>query len=295
VLKLKHNKKRNIGLLTEFFSKHISKSILNKQDQQLAEAKKIWSKYFRKDTELAKEYQLFTSLYEISVKNKEVAFSLIQTVKGHCKKQNFQQLEKEKTALIQEINTKINYDKQFFEYQVADYKKIATIQILLNSWRENNLNEIYQVADLEDKLLEQIIRQDNLVNQQPDTTILETSDHDIDALVVSIMQEKFNKKYENVLSEEQKHIINLYVFSQQDENHKKNFISILDEKKRQTLSFVEYEIANTRDKRNVEKLKEIREVLNNQSYDNINDDVITFFVHVCKLKDELREGENTIV
>lgn len=294
MLKLKHNKKRNIGLLTEFFSRHISKSILNKQDQQLAEAKKIWAKYFKKNTELAKEYQLFTTLYEASVKNKEVAFSLIQTVKEHCKKQNLQQLEKEKTALIQEINTKINSDRQFFEYEVGDYKKIATIQILLNSWRENSLHEIYQVADLEDKLLEQLIHQDTS-SSQPDTKILETSDHDIDALVVSIMQEKFNKKYENVLSEEQKNIINSYVFAQQNESHKKKLISILDEKRRQTLSFVEYEIANTKDKKNVDKLKEIKEVLNNQSYDNINDDVITFYVHVCKLKDELREGDNTIV
>lgn len=302
MLKLKHNKKRNTGLITEFFSRHMSKSIVLKEDRQLEEAKKIWVKYFssNKDSELFKEYSLFTTLYETNVKNKETAASLLRVVKEHSKKQNIQKLEQEKTALIQEINSKLNADKTFFECDVPDYKNIATIQILLNSWRENNLAEIAEVASLEDKLLEHLIAAPTSLSealkegQAP--CVLESNDEDLDALVVSLMTEKFNRKYEKVLTEDQKNIINAYVFSQSDEVQRNKLAGLLNEQRRQTLSFIEYELnTNTVDARSKTKLTKVKDILSESKATDVNcmdDDMIMFYVNVCKLKDELKENNS---
>lgn len=296
MLKLKHNKKRNVGLITEFISRNMSKSIVLKQDEQLEEAKKIWVKYFSKNTELSKEYRLFAALYETTVKNKETAASLLQIVREHSRKQDAVKLEKEKTALIQEINaSKLNEDKSFFDCEVSDYKNLATIQILLNSWRDNNLSEIANVAALEDKLLEHLIAgptsPSEALNENNQPEVLGTRDEDLDALVVTIMTEKFNRKYENVLTEDQKDIINAYVFSQTDASQKQKLSALLNEQRMQALSFVEYEIKTTTDARNQAKLKKIKGLLEENNIDHINDDVITFYVHVCKLKNELKEGK----
>ena len=59
---MKHNKKRNVGIIYELLLKHISTKLLegNKKDAKIAT--RLIEKHFKKGTELYKEFRLFNAL-----------------------------------------------------------------------------------------------------------------------------------------------------------------------------------------------------------------------------------------
>ena len=61
-VKLKHNKKRNVGLIYELFLKHMSNCLVDGDIASLKIATKILEKRFAKGTELYKEFRLFNAL-----------------------------------------------------------------------------------------------------------------------------------------------------------------------------------------------------------------------------------------
>src|SRR5574343_469764 len=99
---LHHNKKRNTGLLNEFFARHIAKCIVEKNYDGANKAKSLYTKYFGNNTELSKENYLFNVLYNTTIRNKSVASSLMEKVKHSCRKQDNERLNREKTKLIHE-------------------------------------------------------------------------------------------------------------------------------------------------------------------------------------------------
>ncbi len=55
MLTFKHNKKRNTGLVQEWFARYVASAILDHRDEDLVLAKKILMGSFRAGTQLAKE------------------------------------------------------------------------------------------------------------------------------------------------------------------------------------------------------------------------------------------------
>lgn len=288
----KHNKKRNVGLMNEFLSKHIASCIINKKDVDVDVAQNLWLKHVgNSKSELSKEHALFNALYKTNVKNREVAAGLLESVKNHCKKLNSSKLDKEKTELIHEIKASIK-DSEFFNREVSDYRTCATIQILMNSWRENDPNKLAETTFLEDQILEHLIKENKFAPMDPN--VLSMQDKDIDGLVVSIMTEKFNKKYDNVLTDAQKNLVNLYVFSA-DPNNRKKLVEALKEVRITTLSYIDYETRTSTNKRVVDKLKKVKSLLEGKykevDHTQITDDMVTFYMTASKLREELTSNE----
>jgi hypothetical protein len=155
---LKHNKKRNCGLLAEFFAQHMAECLVSKKHNKVGIAKNIWDKHVKKGTELQKEIQLFRALYETKLRNEEIALELLKNARKNAKQINSEKLEKEKTELIQEIQKEIR-DPRFFNKSIEDYTTYATIQILLNSWIEKPLTEGVinpAITELQDLVLSHI-------------------------------------------------------------------------------------------------------------------------------------------
>lgn len=289
---LKHNKKRNVGLMSEFLSKHIASCIVHKKETDVTVAQNLWLKHVgNSKSELAKEHALFNALYKTNVKNREVAVSLLESVKQSCKKQDVVKLDKEKTELLHEIKATIK-DEDFFAREVSNYRTCATIQILMNSWRDSDPNKLTETTELEDQILDHLIREDKFAPLDP--SVLSLNDKDIDGLVVSIMTEKFNNKYEKVLTETQKEIINLYVFSS-DPDNKRKLIESLKEIRISTLSYIDYETQTSTNKRVVDKLQKVRSLLEGRYKEvdslKITDDVVTFYMTASKLREELISNE----
>lgn len=289
---LKHNKKRNVGLVSEFLSKHIASCIIHKKDADVDVAQNLWLKHLgNAKSEIAKEHALFNALYKTNVKNKEVAASLLESVKQHCKKQNALKLDKEKTELLHEIKASIK-DSQFFDREVNDYRTCATIQILMNSWRENDATKLAETTQLEDQILEHLVKENKFAPMDP--SVLSMQDKDIDGLVVSIMTEKFNNKYDSVLTDTQKNLVNLYVFST-DPDNKKKLVEALKEVRITTLSYIDYESRTSTNKRVVDKLKKVKSLLEGKykevDHTQITDDMVTFYMTASKLREELTSNE----
>lgn len=285
--KLKHNKKRNTGLLYEFFARYIGKAILDGRDADITKAKTLLRKHFNKGTDIHKELKLFKALSESSASNREQALHLINRVREAVKFQSQARLDLEKTSLIHEVNANLNAEL-FFEETIPDYKKLATIQVLLNTWRDETLKEaVSETVQLEERLIEDMLA--TKAHQQK-AEALEMTTEDVDRLVVNIMTDKVNRKYSN-LSSEQKNIIGLYVFSKDDTISRIQLAEQLQGIKKRflgTLSSHQHEFAD--DAVLTNKLQEIKTQLQ-QSYNDpsaITEDLVSFYLGLSKLEGEVR-------
>lgn len=296
---LKHNKKRNIGLLNEFFARHLAMCVIDKKFNDIDKSKVIWKKYLSENTELFKESQIFDAIYNTRVSNKETAYSFLQNLKSIAVKQDAKKLNDEKTRLLHEIKNNVK-DVGFFEREVTDYRTQATIQTLINCWRESSVNveAVQLAAQLEDHVIQHLISQPIL--ESKDASVLELDDQDISGLVFNIMLEKFNKIYGQALTEDQKTILNMYLFSTSNQNVKENLSTILENLRSEVLDLLQQECIANHNKLLVEKYTKVRNMLMEAPYCNItaptnvlNDDMITFFMSVSKLREELM-SENEI-
>jgi hypothetical protein len=283
----RHNKKRNIGLLGEFFSRYIANALVEKRYKDIEKAKNIWSEYVNPKTELYKELSMFTALHSSSLKNREVTHSLFENVKRHCIKQNQRTLDEEKSRLINAINLHLK-DPKFFDREIPKYKEYANIQILMNSWRGIGFKgSLTEIAQLEDNVLQQML----LEKKQPvlKSEALEMTNDDIDGLVLKIMTEKTNAKFSKVLNSQQQQIIKLYVLSERNQETEQKLKSLLEDIRKTSEVTIKKALASASDldKEVCAKLNKILLLLNEDSNKALNDESVMFHMSLEKLKEEI--------
>lgn len=286
--KLKHNKKRNTGLLYEFFTRYIGKAILENRDTDINKAKTLLKKHFNRSTDTYKELKLLRALSESNVTTREQALHLINRVRDTVKFQSQARLDLEKTSLIHEVNANLSAEL-FFEETIPAYKKLATIQVLLNTWRDETLKEaVGETVELEERLIEFMLERPAITNQTNEAA--QMTNEDVDRLVVNLMTEKVNKRYNN-LNPEQKEIIRLFVFSKDDESSRRQLSERLEGLKRRFIGTVAahaHEFAN--DTTLTNKLSEIRGLLQKDYSDTsvITEELTTFYLGLSKLEEEVK-------
>lgn len=284
---LKHNKKRNAGLLNEFFARYMAKAIIEKRDNDLAKAKELFTKHFHQGTDLHRELKMFNALFETKLVSRDAAVSLIDQVKQGCKLQSQAKIDLEKSALLHEINVHLG-DPSFFDQEISGYRDYATIQVLMNHWRGGLLTEhLSEAAQLEDKLI-QFITSKNAIQENKE--VLQMTNQDVDGLVVNIMTEKLNKKFSSALNETQKKILQLYVFSKDDSSMKTTLVEFLEDLRQKTLTEIHKALETSTDAKKVEgKLQEVRTMLQEDYRDTtkLDDQMVTFYMTVSKLEEEL--------
>ncbi len=288
---LRHNKKRNIGLVYEFFSRYVGQAILENRDGDVAKARTLLCKHYNKTTDLYKEYKLFKVLYETRLTNKDSALQLINKVRDAVKLQSQSRLDMEKSSLIHEINLHLGDDK-FFNRSVQDYKTYASIQMLLNSWRSLDLHEnIGEAAQLEERLVEHLTRKTELKPSLEHADSMSTED--VDRLVVHMMTQKVNEKFGTALNEEQKKLIQLYVFS--DGQTSAELTALLESIKQRSMHSVTVgsSVEFVKDKVMVNKLDEVYGLLVNEYSDTTSptDDLIGFYLGLSTLQKEMSSNE----
>jgi len=77
----KHNKKRNVGIIYELFTRHISSLVIEGKKREVKKATKILERRFRKGTELYKEFRLFNALVNASVSSQDKAVIIVENAK----------------------------------------------------------------------------------------------------------------------------------------------------------------------------------------------------------------------
>lgn len=199
-MKIKHNKKRNIGLVFEQLNQLLTESIIRSDKDTASVCLRLMREHFRSGTELAKELRLFLSLSTIQVKDSALIERIMREAKEASKNVDRKKLAKEKTELIKQVNEQFG-KSQVFNTKVQNFKSLATVQVLLNEWRKKE--SASYVVELEEKLINEI-KNSNALEVKKKTS------PPVNQLVLEMARKKFNQKYSN-LSQNQVNMLFEYV------------------------------------------------------------------------------------
>lgn len=200
----KHQKKRNVGLLYEFLTMHAAEGLVAGDDKRVRQSLKLLRRHFREGTELNREFRLFNALANTFVVGSDTAERIVQSAKEAARRYDAAALDREKSLLIRSINHTFD-DPTFYDKRFEGYRTYATIQMLLNEWREPRPTDVVQAAQYEATLVEhlQAPKEKNVLDEHRDDRV--------DDLVVDLMVKKLDGKYKGVLNEEQMRLMNAYV------------------------------------------------------------------------------------
>ena len=276
---MKHNKKRNVGIIYELLLMHISTKLLEGKKKDAKVATRIIEKHFKKGTELYKEFRLFNALAKTNITNTHTVASILNEAKIASNKLKSKTLEKQKSALLKDINYQIN-DSNFYYRSIPDYRDLGLVQLTLNEWRKE-YKDVKRLVDLETSLGELMLKDKNKTNEEN-----YNASHS-DRLVFKIMTEKFNRRYGEELSSDQKKIIEGYVFLSDKEPSKlQEFFEL---KKKEALIDLESFEDKSNNRYLLSKLDEVREKIVNLSSKEINDKNVVKFLTLTKMISEIKK------
>jgi hypothetical protein len=267
-----HNKKRNVGIIYEQIMSFICERLMEDSQIEAQKAINIVKENFNKNSQLYKEFKLFKALSETHNITDNLANLIISEAKSACNNMfDSQKLEKEKSKLIKDLNYTFGKGV-IFEQNVSNYKIYATIQTLLNEWR-NNDNNFDKITEYEIVLHESLTKKQSKIKEdvvQPNN------------LTRKLMKEIFDKKYKNILSESQKRLINLYT-NEKDEVVTEAFLSI----KNNCLELFENYMKSCNNRILNDKYSDIKEKLSNLDENDISKENLNKFLVTSKLSEEI--------
>jgi hypothetical protein len=212
MIKLKHSKYKNTGVLFELLTRQITSDFLSNKDSK---AQKILKKYFNKNTELYKENKLYQIIFNSNCISEHKAERLIEAVIEYRSKLNSTNLRREKYNLIKEIKESYNIN-DFFSAKINNYKLSASLYLLFEAEAGSKTNQLSITPDqiIEPKfyIIESITNKDKNTENATDPLYEEykTYEPDLRLLTYKVIVEKFNQKYSN-LSPEQKDVLKNYI------------------------------------------------------------------------------------
>ena len=207
-MRIKHSKYRNTGILFELLVRQITADTLQGKDSAAVD---LIKSYFV-NTELGKEYKLYESVIKSKSITENRANALVSTLLESSKKLNRSPLRKEKYNLIKEIKANYNIN-EFFTTKIKNYKELASIYTLVESYNSAELTDSNQIVDNKVTLLEFLTRV-KLTEKSKEGLIEEfqSYDKDLRSLTYQVLLEKFNDKYDN-LSLDQKQVLKEFIES----------------------------------------------------------------------------------
>jgi len=277
----KHNKKRNVGIIYELFLRHITSLLVNKKQGQVEVATKILERRFKKGTELFKEFKIFNTLINSSIKSEDLACSLLKETKAIAKSIDQKKLQREKSYLIKDINYNLN-DSNFYYRSIPNYRQYANLQNLLNEWKKDELSQnLKSMFEKEQKAINWLLNE----SKEKKPTIVDEKESNINNLTVGIMTEKINKKYSSFTSDQKEIIQNYALYAVEDQAR---FASYLSNKKKETLKEI-LNFKNTCDNNFImEKIDNVYDKIQSLDVDNIDDASIVKFLTITNLLNELK-------
>jgi hypothetical protein len=280
---IKHSKYRNTGILFELLVRQTTADLLNNQDSK---AVKILKKHFT-NTELGKEYSMYSAFVTSPKLSEAKAEILISTILEQYKRLNHETLNKAKYNLIKEI--KKNYNLQdFFKAKIENYKPYASVYTIFES-QNSSVSDTKQIVLNKINLLEHLSEESikHVEASQAMVQELMQEDKEIRILTYKLLVEKFNKKYQN-LSERQKRILKEYVASISDSTNLRTF---LNSKIKEIKSELTEEISKVSDKVTKIKAQEILKFVKPLKEGiTIKDETITGILQYYDLIDELKNA-----
>jgi hypothetical protein len=279
---IKHSKYKNTGILFELLVRQATSDLMSNTDPK---AVKIFKKYFT-DTELGKEYNLYSTVLNAPKLNENKAEILVSTITEQAKKLDRDKLDKEKYNLIKEIKKHYDLDN-FFKAKIEAYKIYASIYTLIENQISKEFSDTKQLITNKLTLLEHITKE-SLTERKVASKVVEEfmkEDKEIRVLAYRILVEKFNDKYSG-LSEDQRDLLKEYINSISDTKKLRTYLNT-------KLLEVKTEItglkATTKDRVLQIKLNEVLNFIKPMSpNESIKDEVLIGLMQYYQLISELK-------
>lgn len=273
--KLRHSKFRNTGILFELLTKQITADIIAGNESSVA--KDLLYKYFKENTELGREWQLYSALINEKLKDDIHADRFFNVIMDSRRKLNNKVLSQQKYELIKEIK-KYYPVEEMLKSPVKNYRILASIckifEDITASDCKFDVKEIYQAKNC---IVENIVNKTKPVHSEDELlNCYKNQTEDIRLLTFKLLCEKFNEKYSSVLDDEQKAVLREYICNVANTNNFDLFVQ-------QRVASIKSSLVETIDKikdSDVMKIK-IQEVIN--QLDKINPNKIVKDSHVTVL------------
>jgi len=285
-MKIKHSKYKNTGILFELLVRQITADTLKGSDSP---AINLLKNYFVK-TSLGREYKLYESILKSKVISEGKANSLISTILESSRKFNRTSLKRQKYNLINEIKKHYNLES-FFGSKIKNYKEIASIYTLIESYNSKEITDIDQINNNKVTLLEYLTKQEII---KPKDKLLEEFsgyDKDLRQITYRVLLEKFNDKYDN-LSIEQKEILKEFIYSVDSTPSLRNFYN---EKVNILKNILSEQSKNIKDKATKIKIQEVAKLLTElNKTDKIDNDNLVDLLQYYELVKEIQVANGKV-
>lgn len=281
IMKIKHNKIKNTGLLFELLVRQIASDVLDNIDSK---AVSIIQKYFG-NTELSKEFLIYKTLSSTKDLTESKAEILISTSLDSFKKLNQGKLRKEKYNLISDIQENFNLD-DFFKAKIDNYKALASIYILLESEKSKSHVNPESIVKMKFTILENLTKKKEALPEK-DSFLEEfrNSDKDIRSIAFKLAVDKFNEKYQSNINPRQKELIREYINNVTTTTRLKDYVNTnLNLVKKELNSLVE----KIDDKTTQIKVRQITEIISDiPKTRNVTDEDILNLFNYYQLVEEI--------
>lgn len=273
--RMRHSKFRNTGILFELLTKQVTADIIAGHESSIA--KDLLHKYFRENTELGREWQLYSSLLNEKIKDEGHAERFLSVVLEARKKLNNKALTQLKYDLIKEIKGAYPID-EMLKAPVRNYRVIASIfklfEDVVSSDCKFDVKEVYQSKNC---IVEHIFDKPRVTRSEDELiNYYQTQNEDIRLLTFKLLVEKFNEKYESILDDKQKSVLREYICNVANTNQFDSFVKIKVTEIKQSLTEMIEKIKDS----DVTRIK-IREVVH--QLDKINPGKLVKDNHVMVL------------
>jgi hypothetical protein len=279
---IKHSKYKNTGVLFELLVRQATSDLMLNKDPK---AVKIFKKYFT-DTELGREYNLYSTVLNAPKLSEGKAQVLINTIVEQAKKLDREKLGREKYNLIKEIKKHYDLD-DFFKAKIDTYRVYASVYTLLENQLSTKSSNTKQIITNKLAILEHITKE-TLTERKVASRVVEEfmkESKEIRILAYKILVEKFNDKYAS-LSTEQRDLLKEYINNVSDTKKLRTYLNTkLLEVKTELSTLKE----GTQDKVLQIKLKEVLNFIKPLgANDQIKDEVLIGLMQYYQLVSELK-------
>ena len=146
-------------MIHEQLIRYVASSLIAEDKHAAEKAVQIITKHFKKGSELYKEFRLFNALINMPVGSRSLAERVLTESKNAAQTHNPQNLRREKSLLIKDINTQLAESRRFYDIKVKNYRLFATVQSALNEWRGKGVLGLTEKAQYEELIVEWLAKE----------------------------------------------------------------------------------------------------------------------------------------
>ena len=181
-----HNKKRNVGLIYEQVTNKAAEAMIQGQPDLARQYAQFLKKHVAPGSELLKEFRLFNAILDTSGVSEKVADRVLELARESTNAINFKQLDREKGTFINEANRMFGKGT-LFSTHVKNFRALATVQSLMNEWRNPGTLSLNHTVQYESQL-----REFMMLKSSPDSMqVIEN----IDDISVRMFHKRFDETY----------------------------------------------------------------------------------------------------